>query len=470
MPRKSTYEELEQRVRELEKEAAERKQVEKALRESEERFRQFFENEQEFCYMISPEGLILNVNRAALEILGYKKSQLIGKPLKMIYAPEVLPKIKELFAKWREIGNLKDEELIIITKRGDRRTVLLSSSVVRDREGKILHSVSVQKDITERRHAEEALKKSERKYRDIFENVSDFLYVHDLEGNFTETNLAFKKKEYGFTGDDLANLNIKDLLPEQYKNQFEGYLERVKAKGTDEGFMSVMTKDGRERIVEYRNSIVYDAKGPIGVRGSARDITERRRAEEASRRAAALETLTSVLQNFIGDSLANLLCIVYSQLELCGLSSNIDQLRSNITAATQGLTKLIQGTHAYQDFSSLTKDSLGGINSVALRSILEPLLSGKPLQTYQKKCFPIESKVKLRFAYDPEHEGALSWEELPSVSGSKQSVATALQETMINAVESYDPEKDGDVVISAIREEVWVKRRGKDLSFHFTKL
>jgi PAS domain S-box-containing protein len=134
--------------------AAELKTVERELRQSEERFRQFFESEPEYCYMVSPEGTILNANNAALKTLGYQKEELVGKPLRIIYAPESLPRMKRLFSKWQEKGAIKDEELVLITKEGKRRHVLLSAGVVKDVEGQILHSVSVQRDITERKQAE----------------------------------------------------------------------------------------------------------------------------------------------------------------------------------------------------------------------------------------------------------------------------------------------------------------------------
>ncbi len=137
----------------------ERKEAEEMLRESEDRFRQFFENAPEYCYMISPEGVILNVNNAALKALGYKKDELVGKPLRTIYAPELLPRMQELFEKWKRTGKHRNEELVIITKEGDRRTVLLSADVVRGKDGEVLHSVSIQKDITERKEAEAELLK-----------------------------------------------------------------------------------------------------------------------------------------------------------------------------------------------------------------------------------------------------------------------------------------------------------------------
>ena len=150
------------------------------------------------------------------------------------------------------------------------------------------------KEIEERKRAEKSLKASESRYRDIFENVSDFIYIHDLEGNFTENNIVWKK-ELGLTTDDLVGLNVKDLIPERYRHQFDGYLDRVKANGKDEGLMGFMTKDGNELILEYKNSLIHDSTGPIGVRGSARDITEQLHARNALRRSE--EKYRTILEN-----------------------------------------------------------------------------------------------------------------------------------------------------------------------------
>jgi len=133
----------------------ERKRAEEALRESEETFRQFFDNEPEYCYMVSADGRIREANKAALDRLGYSRDELTGQPLGKIYAPDCQPKIQRLSATWQETGRLENEEVAIITRTGERRTVLLSAGAVRDKEGKIKHSVSVQRDITELKRAEE---------------------------------------------------------------------------------------------------------------------------------------------------------------------------------------------------------------------------------------------------------------------------------------------------------------------------
>jgi PAS domain S-box-containing protein len=171
----------------------ERKQAETSLQEKEERFRQFFENEPEYCYMISPEGIILDVNNAALSTLGYKKEELIGAPIGIIYPPDSLSKVRELFEQWKETGSVKNQEVCIITKDGTRRTVLLSAGAVRDKDEKILYSVSVQRDITEHEWIKETLQRTEEHLRAILEGASDgFLYM-DKEGTILVSNKRMKE-------------------------------------------------------------------------------------------------------------------------------------------------------------------------------------------------------------------------------------------------------------------------------------
>jgi PAS domain S-box-containing protein len=141
----------------------ERKRMEDALSDSEQRFRTFFEDAPMYCYMVSPEGKILDVNKLALETLGYKKEEVIGKPLiTTIYAPNSYEKAKTLFTKWKETG-IVEGELNIVTREGMERTVLLNVHAVRDSRGKLLHSISIQRDVSEIRHMEEGRKVLEQK-------------------------------------------------------------------------------------------------------------------------------------------------------------------------------------------------------------------------------------------------------------------------------------------------------------------
>jgi len=183
----------------------------------------------------------------------------------------------------------------------------------------------------ERKLAEEELRKSEERYRDIFNNVSDFLYSHDLEGYFTNINDAWKRA-YGYEEDELVGLHAKDLIPKKYWHEFEKYLQKVLENGHNEGQMVVRVKDGVVRIFEYRNSLVFDSNGPVGVRGSARDITVRVESEKALRESE--EKYRTILENiedgcfevdiagnftFFNDSMCRILG--YSKNELMGMNN-----------------------------------------------------------------------------------------------------------------------------------------------------
>ncbi|MCJ7685997.1 MAG: sigma 54-interacting transcriptional regulator [Desulfobacteraceae bacterium] len=156
-----------------------RKRAEEALRASEERFREFFKNTPDYCYIISPEGNILNINHAALQALGYERKELIGKPVSMIYTAESLPKMKRLFADWRNGGMIRNEEMIIVTKAGNKRIVLLNVGVVREKNGEVIHSTSVQTDITARKKNEEDLRQAYAEIKRLKEHVdAENLYLH----------------------------------------------------------------------------------------------------------------------------------------------------------------------------------------------------------------------------------------------------------------------------------------------------
>ena len=165
------------------------------LRESEHRFRKFFENAPEYFYMISPDGKILDVNKSALKTLRYKKEELIGKPVFTIYAPESKQKAERIFQRWKKGEKIKNAELKIITRNGEERIVLLSVDAVKDGNGNIIHSISIQRDITEIRKIEEALKEREARYELIFNENPDGIFIFDREGNILDVNSLSEKKK-----------------------------------------------------------------------------------------------------------------------------------------------------------------------------------------------------------------------------------------------------------------------------------
>lgn len=143
------------------REVSEQKRNENRLRKREEDLRLFFDFNPNYCYMISPEGIILDVNREALLRLGYKKEELIGSSITVLYPPESKVKMEMYFNAWKITGEIREKEITIVTKEGDRRIVLLSVTSIKDYDGKVLHSMSIQQDITDLRNAQYRLSKAE---------------------------------------------------------------------------------------------------------------------------------------------------------------------------------------------------------------------------------------------------------------------------------------------------------------------
>jgi len=271
---------LRYRTNESEKLGTKRKETEEKLLESEERFKQFFDNNPEYCYIISPEGLILDVNNVALEVLGYKKEELVGKPLKTIYAPESLPKMKEIFAKWKKAGELKNVEMVIITKYGKRRTVLLSANAMRDKDGKIWNSVSMHKDITQLKHAEEALRESEECFRIALKNSPITVFRQDSDLRFTwayNPGLDFKVEE-------ILGKTDEDFIPSEEAAKVIAIKRKVLETGRPTREELSFSVGGQTSYHDLTVEPMHDRAGQIiGITCAVIDITKHKLAEEELR-------------------------------------------------------------------------------------------------------------------------------------------------------------------------------------------
>ena len=260
-----------------------RKHAEESLRKSEERFRQFFENELEYCYMVSPDGAILDVNAAALKALGRTKDELLGQPLRLIYAPESLPKITALFEKWKCGESIQNEELIIVAKDGTQRTVLLSAGLVRDSSGQIVHSVSVQRDITELKRAEEILREREVTLTSIFRMAPVGIGL-ERDGLLARVNDQICSM-LGYSREELVGRHAVMFYPTE--DHYERVRQENRPQILEQGKATVETqwkrKDGR--IIDVLLSTIFldPADFAKGVTFTAMDITERKAAEEAIR-------------------------------------------------------------------------------------------------------------------------------------------------------------------------------------------
>jgi PAS domain S-box-containing protein len=266
-----------------------RELTEKVLKENEQRLREIIEGSPFPMFVINEKYLVTHLNDAFSDMAGISKKEILGTALpwggesfpllRRVLAEQVVDgasinTIKKLYTKAHRISPIMKGgyELEAFIEQIDK-WVYVTAVPIRGADGKIVGAVETILDITEKKQAEVNLQKSEKKYRDLFQSIHDFIFIHDLDGNFIETNMRYAA-EVGYTSEVISNYNIKDLIPERFRDKFDKYLIRILKNGSDEGLISVMMPDDTERTLEYKNFLIYDDENhPVSVLGSARDIT-----------------------------------------------------------------------------------------------------------------------------------------------------------------------------------------------------
>ncbi|MES0445549.1 MAG: PAS domain S-box protein, partial [Desulfobacterales bacterium] len=191
MADKPTYEELEQRVRELEEETNRSKHAEKELMDSEERFRCLTESSPLGVFQTDKDGSVLYLNNKWLAITGMSLQDALEFGWSQALHPEDRPRILAEWARCLEEKIGSDVEFRFVRPSGEIRWVRTRTSPVFSPAGDIISHVGVNEDITERKQAEDALRESEEKYRHLFEMESDAIFlIRNSDGQILEVNTA----------------------------------------------------------------------------------------------------------------------------------------------------------------------------------------------------------------------------------------------------------------------------------------
>ncbi len=129
------------------------------------------------------------------------------------------------------------------------------------------------------------LQENQAWYQDLVEHSHDLLCVHDLEGNLLFVNPA-PARLLGYSVAELLQIPMKELIPPEFRSQFDSYLSEIESKGEAGGFLALMTRSGEMRIWQYYNTLrIEGAGGRRIVRGIAHDVTEQLRTEKLLREA-----------------------------------------------------------------------------------------------------------------------------------------------------------------------------------------
>ncbi|MGA9363894.1 MAG: PAS domain S-box protein [Bacteroidota bacterium] len=257
----------------------ERKETEKEIRILAQAVRNTSE-----CVLISDlEDNFLFVNEAFTKTYGYDKDELIGKNVRIIRSEKNAPGLVEQILPATLRGGWQGE-LLNRKKDGTEFSILLSTSVVRDENGKPIALIGVAQDITERKQSEVQLRQSEERFRTLFMSMSDGFYlsetIYDDNGNpcdyrYLEANPAFERM-MGLNRDQIVGKQYKELVPVDTTHWLDTYL-KVARTG-----LPLSYEFYSNEYQMYFETYSYQAvKGQVTV--FVRDVTERKRAEEALR-------------------------------------------------------------------------------------------------------------------------------------------------------------------------------------------
>jgi PAS domain S-box-containing protein len=166
-----------------------------------------------------------------------------------------------------------------------KKNWVLRSYPVRDEKGTLSGVVEIVTDITERRKAEEAMRQSEQKYRELFENASDIIFILDFNGKILSCNDA-ASRTYGYMPEQMQGLNLETLLDKSdlpvVRKLFRRKRDELDVPNPLE-FLTY-TRTGEAVWLEVNARSVVENGKPVAIHGIARNITERKRMEEALRR------------------------------------------------------------------------------------------------------------------------------------------------------------------------------------------
>ncbi len=267
------------------KEEEKRKQAEKALKASEEKYRELVETANSIILRMDDSGKVTFFNEFAQRFFGYSEEEMIGKNVVGTIVPEIESTGRDLREMIRDIAaNPGDYAINInenVRRNGERVWVAWTNKPILGDNGHVKEILCIGNDITERKHAEEALRESEEKYRSLFEHSLDAILLTAPDGSILDANQAACGM-FGRSLDEIKNVGRSGLVDMTDPRLNTALSERTRT-GLAIAEISLLRANGDKFPAEVTSTVFVDASGQQKTSMIIRDISERKMSEKALR-------------------------------------------------------------------------------------------------------------------------------------------------------------------------------------------
>lgn len=310
-------------------------EVEKELVREKERAQAYLQVAASIIIVLNKEQKLELINNKGLQLLGYKEHELIGKNWfdTCRYEPDI-SKVKKSFDKLMkgEISLVEKFDNEVVTKSGQRLLISWTSHIVTDDLGRPKGTLNAGVDITEKKKVQEALIKSEAKYRELVETAANLVWKCDAQGRFTFVNAAWKNV-LGYNQSEMIGFDYTQfILPEVLERDLKRFKETKIDGNTSTYDTTYLTKSGEPRNLQFSTKILLNEQGDfIGASGTAIDITIQKAAENKLMKSESLyrNLITSMQDGILQVDNEDMIYFANKKFcEMIGYSS--DELMGNI--------------------------------------------------------------------------------------------------------------------------------------------
>jgi diguanylate cyclase (GGDEF)-like protein/PAS domain S-box-containing protein len=260
------------------------RKTEELLRQSEERYRELFENANDIVYTHDLAGNFTSLNKAAERITGYSREEALKMNFADVIAPEELDKARRMVQRKVAENVSTTYEIEVVTKNNERVPLEVSTRLIYQ-DGAPVAVQGIARDITDRKHAERMLRESEMRLKALVGSIDEIVFEFDQEGRYLNVWTA-NEDLLLHPRNNLIGRRAAEFFNEQFMRPFLEAFKRVLGSGQAESIEYPLTLRGETHWFLARISPIPSADGSFKtVCMFARDITDRKKAEEALRNA-----------------------------------------------------------------------------------------------------------------------------------------------------------------------------------------